>query len=471
MVDFTKLLNDYNNSLNFRADDDYDNTTSDTTSFFDRPLAIEDYPVPPAPAFDLTEEQRQAVEDVITWRMDPYAPRFMKLTGAAGVGKTTIVGEIRKHLFGTRTAWTGMTGKAALRLRQLIGAKTKTAHSAIYHPPREVDNPLEAKVDLEFDSVRSDGSEGMLLTIDESSMIGPKFRADLERSSYSKCLLIGDPFQLSPVLTKAEEKDIGGEDYSVFFDVEGPHLTKVMRNAGAVLAAATVVREQQRIPMESGEFGGSRYDYVDHGSPDSVIMNATEAWLDDRQDHVLVTWRNETRMSANTIIRRRLGYPQDSPAVDETMVIRKNYHKKQLMNGDMVRIVEIAEEGPTLAGIPTQWFWVHDDISGKTSKILSPAKDFSGTLPYVGLDAWKRALRAENVEEVIPLTFAYCLTCHLAQGSQYRRVTTMIPGDFRSSHFQKMTRLPDRSSMAMCWRWAYTAISRAVSRASLLISR
>jgi hypothetical protein len=31
--------------------------------------------------------------------------------------------------------------------------------------------------------------------------------------------------------------------------------------------------------------------------------------------------------------------------------------------------------------------------------------------------------------------------------------------------------LPDGTPMAMCWRWVYTAVSRAVSRASLLISR
>ena len=248
MIDFSKYLEKDAKRYHCDVESDSDSEDQDQGSLFDRPPALIDYPIPPPPSFTWTEDQVQAIDQVVAWRLNPSSPRFFKLTGAAGTGKTTVMGEIRRRLFGTRTAWTGMTGKAALRLRESIGARASTAHTALYHAPREVDNPQEAKIDLEFDRVRRDEFEGALLVIDESSMIGPKFKADLERSSYSKILVVGDSYQLSPVLSRAEEQEIGSEDYSVFKGIEGPHLTKVMRNAGAVLAAATVVREQQRDP-------------------------------------------------------------------------------------------------------------------------------------------------------------------------------------------------------------------------------
>ena len=364
-----------------------------------------------------------------------------------------------------------MTGKAALRLRVAVGAKTTTAHSAIYHPPREVDNVEEAKIDLEFDAVKRGNEDDVLLVVDEASMIGPKFRADVDRSSYRKVLFVGDPYQLSPVLSRAEEAEIGGEDYSVFTDVCGPQLAKVMRNGGAVLAAATLVRESHQIPKESGDVDGSRYDFVEVRAPEDVVAAAVEAWLGDREAHTLVTWRNDTRCLSNAIIRHRLGYSNALPVVGEPLVVRKNIHKQGLMNGDIVRCEEIGPAGPTLAGISTRWFVVREEVLDKVVEVLSPVGDFSGVLPYVGLDVWRRALREAKVRDVVPLTYAYCLTGHLCQGSQYRRVTVLSPGDFRSQHFGKVTRLPDGTVMPFSMRWLYTALSRAVRHASLIFSR
>jgi ATP-dependent exoDNAse (exonuclease V) alpha subunit len=159
------------------------------------------------------------------------------------------------------------------------------------------------------------------------------------------------------------------------------------------------------------------------------------------------------------------------PEVGEPLVVRKNVHKKGLMNGDLVRCEEVAEEGPTLAGIPTRWFWVTEEVNNRTLRVLVPVGDFTGILPYVGLATWKAALREARVDDVVPLTFAYCLTCHLAQGSQYRRVTSFLPGDLRHPHFRKMTSLPGGGSMLFSHRWVYTALSRAVKHTSLVVSR
>ena len=421
----------------------------------------------PVPQLSWNVGQRAAIQAITFWRSDPAAPRFMKLTGAAGTGKSTVMRAVRECLRGSRTAWAAMTGKAATRLREASGVAGRTLHSVLYHPPREVDNAPEQKIDLEFEHVRPDG-RSCLLVIDEASMIGPRLRADIERSSYDKVLVVGDPYQIPPVLSKQEEAERGA-DYSVFSDVTGPHLDEVMRAGGAVLAAATYVREKQAMPSGSSTDGGSTYEYLGAATDDVALGLAVMAWFSDPEDHVLITWRNEQRLLASKVIRAKLG-KKGLPEPGEPMVVRKNVYAAGLMNGDVVRVVRWNGDGPTLAGIPTAFIIVAMQ-DGSTVELLVPSDNFTGSLPYVALDVWKKALYDADVDDVVPLTFAYCLTGHLSQGSEYRRVTTFLPGDLSNPHFRKPTRLPDGNSMLFSARFVYTALSRAKQHSTLIISR
>lgn len=115
------------------------------------------FPAPsPSPlSFTCTEEQQRAVDQILTWRRSTshlFVPssRFMKLTGAAGTGKTSVLQVLRERLRGTRTAWSAMTGKAASRMREAAGLPGKTLHSVLYHPPREVDRPVNLSTVLVY---------------------------------------------------------------------------------------------------------------------------------------------------------------------------------------------------------------------------------------------------------------------------------------------------------------------------------
>lgn len=455
-------------------------------SLFDRAapdLGPDLIPVPPSlpqPSlpFPWTEEQVQAIHQVVAWRQDPSAPRYLKFTGAAGAGKTTALREVRRLLAGSRVQYAAMTGKAALRLRQVLGLReVKTYHSAMYELPYEVDVPEEQKIDLVFSDVKFDPDVSTaLLVVDEASMISPKLRRDADASAYEKILLVGDEYQIPPVLSRAEEEEQGG-DYSVFTGMAGPHLRRVMRNGGAVLEAATRVRERQEVPTDSGEHGGSRYDYSASDRPDVAIASAIEGYLADPHDHALVTWRNEVRMGVNRVVRLRLGHASDLPCPGEPLVVRRNAHHLRLMNGDVLQCEDVGDIGPTIAGVETHYLYASVEGpegpgTGRTVQVLVPTRDFSGTMPYVPLATWKAALREAKVKvDVLPVTFGYCLTAHLAQGSGYRRVTTVLPGDLRHPHFVKSTRLPDGMTMPFSMRFLYTALSRAVDRSSLIVSQ
>jgi ATP-dependent exoDNAse (exonuclease V) alpha subunit len=121
------------------------------------------------------------------------------------------------------------------------GKDTSTLHSILYYPPEP------GSREVRFDKRKLPSSHAIV--IDESSMITPQVYSDLlawvQRGV--NILLVGDTFQLPPVITDKKEKEQWGEDFSIFSHVEGSNLTTVMRSVGGVLRAATRVRQEQRI--------------------------------------------------------------------------------------------------------------------------------------------------------------------------------------------------------------------------------
>ena len=327
---------------------------------------------------------------------------------------------------------------------------------------------MDGKIDLDFDSVKYNNARGQLLVIDESSMISPKIRADIEKSSYSKVLFVGDPYQIPPVLSKQDEQD-GHTDYSVFADVECAHLTEVMRAQGAVFEAATRTREHQQIVEESFESGGSRYDYLSAGNQDVAAQLAINQWLEDPDDHVIITWRNEPRMKVCDRIRTALGRTGALPEPGEPMLVRKNTYGTGLMNGDQVKVEEWHGDGPILCGVETRYVRVRSG-TGESIVLLTPTQNFTGVAKYIPFREWKRALERANVDEPTPLTWGYCLTLHLAQGSEFRRATTILFGDLENFRFVKQTVLPNGARMPFSVRFLYTSIARAKKHAGLVIA-
>ena len=438
---------------------------------------------------DLNEGQVAALDALLAWARDEGGPRLLSLSGPAGTGKTTLL-----HLFAEEAdtaTWSAMTGRAARRMRDVGLKGARTAHSALYHRPREVDNRRDRRIELEFDKVRKD--DPGLLVIDEASMIDRRFLAHVGQSIYEKILLVGDPVQIPPV--NGQDKN-GGEDWSVFGAVPGPCLTEVMRTSGAIVETATRVRERQEIIHETLEHGGSRYDYT------TDFRGALRDWFDDRDDHVLITWRNEVRMNLNRQIRQILGRSSPLPEVGEPVVIRKNDHKKEIMNGDILFVDGWEGDGPIVAGIATRYVRIrsrqHPPIPTAAPEDIDPWADdgsrviltalegrdhgpFDGSLPYVGLDAWNRGLvdaglarwegRDLIVEEpVIPLSYGYVLTGHLCMGSEYRRATTLILNDLMSRNFRKPTTLPDGTKMPFAIRYIYTCLTRAKERSIMVVT-
>lgn len=442
----------------------------------------------PAPTFVPNSDQVTALEEIEKWSIEPGAE--LSLTGPAGTGKTTVLREALKFLAAEGVAWSAMTGKAATRMRQAAGVPATTLHSVFYEPPGQGQLCKECKDKMAsgdylaicakcfankdrgptFDTIKD--PDATSLVIDESSMMTPSIYRDIQvwRSMGVRVLYVGDGYQLPPVLSKEEEKE-HGKDFTIFSKVQGPTLNQVMRNGDDILDAATMLRTQGRLPMES------RGGYEIRRSS-SVDKDAIAAYLEDDNDHVLITWTNRTRMLANIAIRRHYGITNPQPQPGEPILVRRNGPGGVVLNGEVYRVATI-DPGPRLGIVPTV------NITTECGKaIFAHAYTWDGAPPYIkDYDSWKsykaavRRLAQDksgrdrgNASEPIPITYGYVLTAHAAQGSEARRVTVFLPRqDTQVSYWTQATPLPDGKKAPFSARFLYTALTRAKERATILL--
>jgi ATP-dependent exoDNAse (exonuclease V) alpha subunit len=416
-----------------------------------------------------TPEQIAAIDRLRAFLSSPPTKNakdnMISLSGAAGTGKTTCLKHVSELAAGVPTAWTGMTGKASQRLSEVAGVQAVTLHSALYEAPT-VDFGS-----LEFTDLKT--PEHRVLVVDEASMMTPKTYADLTTWATKgvKIILVGDPYQLPPILTPAEEK-AHGRDFSVFATVDGPMLKNVMRSGNEIIEIATHLRDRGVLPRErllktAIEGKEQAFNLTITADP---VQYAVDQYLDDPTDHLLVTWRNEVRMDANGRIRTARG--MKSPlAKNEPILIRKNHAGLGLLNGD-VEIAHAVEPGPQLGPIKTCYLTFS---SGKKAMVTlqGQKQPLDGGTPYIAdrgkWREYKNAIVKFRTYEPIPITYGYVYTAHLCQGSEARRVTVFLSkSELQSFPFQQKTGLPGGASIPFGVRWLYTAVTRGKARVTLV---
>jgi exodeoxyribonuclease-5 len=407
---------------------------------------------PIVPEVQWTPEQKRAIDQIAVWA-EGKGPQMMTLSGAAGTGKTTVMSAIKGLLRGP-CAWTALTGKAALRLSQAAGVEGTTLHSSLYQQPT-------VKNDGQIEFVKVAKPKTKYLVVDESSMLNPKLWRDLaewKRQGVS-ILFVGDGYQLPPIMTPTETAE-HGEDFSVFREVPGPLLLKVMRSGDDIIRIATMLRESNQVPTKSeGAFTYMRVKF-----PGSTAISD---FLADRDDHALITWRDQLRMEANSHIRNKLGYKTIIPMEGEPVLMCKN--GQNVLNGEIHKAQGFTA-APTLGEVQTMWMTTAD----KRKLLIShQGREFpvDGNLPAIkNWKAFGAARGTAKMPDPIPITYGYVLTAHKAQGSEFRRVTVFLAEeDLSNRHFQKNTYLPNGEEMPFATRWLYTSLTRAKSAVSLVL--
>jgi exodeoxyribonuclease-5 len=148
----------------------------------------------------------------------------------------------------------------------------------------------------------------------------------------------------------------------------------------------------------------------------------------------VVIGTHATRAWINQRIRQKLGFGDNAPQPGERVICEKNNHALGLHNGTIWTVIAAVPDGRGFLDMTIR----NDD--GRTVDVIAPIKAFTDT---------KYASEYSNN----PFTFAYAITCHKAQGSQWDSVCL-----FNESGKWKQ----------YSFKWLYTAITRAAKRVTII---
>ena len=439
-----------------------------------------------------TLEQEKAVKSLADFLFSRQQDSVFLLKGYAGTGKTSLIGALVKTLdqLQQKCVLLAPTGRAAKVFSHYAKHSAFTIHKKIYRQ-RNYSN------DMDNFSLDDNLHQQTLFIVDEASMIandglsGAAFGTgrlldDLIQYVYAgtgcRLMLIGDTAQLppvgeeqSPALSPDVLKGYGLEVYEA-------QLTEVVRQMhdSGILWNATELR---RYIWEEVFFAlpSIRVD----GFPDIRIIPGNELIeaINDSYDHAgmdetIVVCRSNKRANIyNRGIRNMILYREDElNSGDLLMVAKNNYFWTEqckeidfIANGDIavVRRVRRVREayGFRFADVVLA-FPDYGDVELEVKLLLdtlhtdTPAlpKEQNDRLFYAVLEDYAditvkrermKKMKADPHYNALQVKYAYAVTCHKAQGGQWKRV-------FLDQGYMTEDMLtPDY------FRWLYTAFTRA----------
>ncbi len=441
--------------------------------------------------FEPTEGQKKLADTLCEMMTSTDNDRLMLVKGYAGTGKTSLISAFVRTLnsFGIRSVLMAPTGRAAKVLSAYSGEPAYTIHKKIYR--QKSSNDGFGAFSLNYNTYNN-----TFFIVDEASMIScsgadqnmfgsGNLLDDLLMFVYNdrncRLVLIGDTAQLPPV----------GRDQSPALDkrnleaygltVSEETLTEVVRQSreSGILHNATLVRNlitDGRPAYPAFQLRG--YSDVERITGGDLIETLSDAYDKYGLDEVAVICRSNYQANRyNQGIRNRILYREEelTPG-DFLMVVRNNYFWIRdteaisfIANGDIVKVVRIrkhierygfrfVEADLCLADYNNYEFTaviMLDVLTGDTASLseeqnrklyASVAEDYAHIAP--------KSLQYKKIKEdpffnALQVKFAYAVTCHKAQGGQWRCVF-LDPG-----------RLSNETPDIEYLRWLYTAVTRA----------
>ena len=442
--------------------------------------------------FQPTKEQDFVIKMLATFLLSPKSDLLFLLRGYAGTGKTSLVGALVKTLdmLKQKTILLAPTGRAAKVLSSYANHPAFTIHKKIYRQKSFADESASF-------SICDNLNKHTLFLVDEASMIsneglsGSMFGSgrlldDLIQYVYSgegcRLLILGDTAQLPPVGEEQSPALSAMMLAGYGLEVMEANLTQVVRQAesSGILWNATALR---KLLVQDECYSLPKIRIT--GFPDvkvvpgNELMEALEACYDnDGLEETIVVCRSNKRANIyNNGIRARILWREDELNNGDLLMIAKNNYfwteqEKDMdfiANGELA-VVQRVRRQSELYGFRfvdvTLTFPDQDNYELDANLLLDTLQSESPALTRADADRLFNAvledyadiplkrermkkMKADPYYNALQVKYAYAVTCHKAQGGQWKNV--FIDQGYMSDEYLS----PDY------FRWLYTAFTRA----------
>ncbi|MFO7923778.1 MAG: AAA family ATPase [Bacteroidales bacterium] len=423
---------------------------------------------------------------------------IMLVKGFAGTGKTSIIGALVRtmKILQNNVVLLAPTGRAAKVLSSYCKHNAYTIHKKIYRQKSTTDDTARFVLDKNL-------HKDTLFIVDEASMISNQsFESDIFGSGRllddlinyvnnkrnCRLVLVGDTAQLppvgidiSPALDTEYLKGFG-------FNVQEVFLSEILRQAedsGILFNAAgirfNITDSSDRVPRILLE----GFNDIERINGTELIEEITGSYDKYGMENTIVVTRSNKRANQfNKGIRDRILFREEELAAgDLLMVVRNNYFwlpeneiTDFIANGDIMEIVRIRkyEEmyGFRFADALVRFIdykntelevkLLLDTVYSETASLSSTQnKELFYSVMEDYAEISNKRKRFEKVREnpwfnALQVKFAYAVTCHKAQGGQWKNV------------FIDQGYITDEMINTEYLRWLYTAFTRPTEKLFLV---
>lgn len=448
--------------------------------------------------FELTKSQEITSHLLADFFSDKKSHQIFLLKGFAGTGKTTLIAACVRSLLiqGVKVVLLAPTGRAAKVISQYSGYPAFTIHKWIYRQQSQ-------KEAIGRFVLNRNTSTNTIFIVDEASMINNSSAEDSSFGSGNvledlmqfiadgdncRLMLVGDQAQLPPVkldISPALDKRVL-ESYG--YEVTDITLHEVVRQAAdsGILSNATSLRTLiAKNQIEIPKFQLVGFDDIVRLSGVDLVETLESSYSKvGVEDTIVISYSNKRANKYNQGIRNQILWREEELSIgDLLMVVRNSYFWVEkvpdvnfIANGDIVEVVRIkgikelhgfrfAEVTVKLVDYQQQELDVV--IMLDTLALDGPALPSSKSnelYESVSLDYADeinkrnrfKKIKADPYYNALQVKFAYAVTCHKAQGGQWKHVY-IDQGFFRDDMISKEY-----------LRWLYTALTRATEKVYLV---
>ena len=427
------------------------------------------------------------------------------LRGYAGTGKTSVMSAVIRALkkLNQPCILLAPTGRAAKVLSRYSSEQAYTIHKQIYR---------QNQLGVEAFSLSDNLHRNTLFIVDEASMLSANrdnttfgsgcLLDDLVRYVYNEkgcsLLLLGDDAQLPPVgSTESPALDAEYMQHSYQLSVVSFQLTQVARQAldSGILSEATRIRERitkvrQWSRIDSTQPVHSNNRDIIRLKGEEVIESLENSWREVGAEETLIIARsNKMTNLYNGGVRARVLYKEeDLSNGDRIMVTKNNYFWAKeyedlefIANGDMFEIQRLTNRHElygfqfataSLRSVDYNWeiealVWIDTLMTDSPEANYTLQRELFSRIAEDYPEIRNKKELIKKIYEspyynALQIRFAYCVTCHKAQGGQWKHV--YIDSGFSEEWIKGLTETEKQEYL----RWLYTAVTKKKKKIYLL---